>query len=339
MRLTDEQRALRDTVADVLDRAPDSAWPTLCEIGAAGLHIPTEYGGSGASLLETCVVAEELGRTLTNTPLLGSSVLAGTALLAGGDVEACARLLPGLADGRSLAALAVSGADGQWQPACTGDGSLSGAAHYVVDGDLADVLLVAARTTDGVGLFEVPVEQSGVHRAAVTTMDQTRRLAVVTLTEASGRRVGGGAAVSTALDTARIVLAAEQVGAAAECLRRTVAYSKDRVQFGRPIGSFQALKHRMADVYVAVETARSAARAAAAAGPEDLPVRAEVAAAHCSSAFTLAASEMIQLHGGIAITWEHDAHLFFKRAHSSAQLFGRPGAHMTRLAELVGITR
>jgi alkylation response protein AidB-like acyl-CoA dehydrogenase len=335
MRLTDEQRALKNTVADVLDRAAGPVWPTLCEIGVAGLHIPTKYGGAGAGLLETCVVAEELGRTLTNAPLLGSSVLAGTALLAAGDVEACARLLPALADGRSLAALAVSGADG---PAGTADGSLTGTAHYVVDGDLADVLLVAARTAEGVGLFEVPVEQSGVHRAAVTTMDQTRRLAVVTLTEAAGRRVGAAGAISTALDTARIVLAAEQVGAAAECLRRTVAYSKDRVQFGRPIGGFQALKHRMADVYVAVETARSAARAAAGAGPDELPVQAAIAAAYCSSAFTLAASEMIQLHGGIAITWEHDAHLFFKRAHSSAQLFGPPGETMTRLAELAGIT-
>ncbi|HEX9335318.1 MAG TPA: acyl-CoA dehydrogenase family protein [Pseudonocardiaceae bacterium] len=336
MRLTEEQRALRAAVGDLVDRRSNvravidsptgfdaQLWRTLCgEIGVAGLHVPAEYGGAGAGLAETCVVTEELGRTLTPTPLLGSAVLAGTALLASGNAEACARLLPAIAAGTSLAALAVG-------ELSTSD-YLTGVADYVLDGDLADILLVA--TSDG--LFEVPVDQPGVHRTAVTTMDQTRRLATVELVNATGRRIGTAAAAATAFDAARVVLAAEQVGAAAECLRRTVAYSKQRVQFGRPIGGFQALQHRMADVYVAVETARAAVRAAAEA---DDPTRAAVASVYCGEVFQLAAAEMIQLHGGIAITWEHDAHLFLKRAHGSAHLFPTPPlAGLAGIGELAG---
>jgi hypothetical protein len=171
-------------------------------------------------------------------------------------------------------------------------------------------------------------------------MDRTRRLAAVELEGAGGRGVGEVSAVQAALNAALVVLAAEQVGAAAECLRRTVDYSKARVQFGRAIGSFQALQHRMADLHVLVETARSAARAAAWAVAHEEPessVAVAVATVYCSEAFSTVAAEMIQLHGGIAITWEHDAHLFFKRAHGSGQLFGRPSEHMTRLAALAGI--
>lgn len=325
--LTDEQRALREAVGTLLDRKSDvraaielptgynpALWAELCDIGVAGLHIPEQFGGAGASLRETCVVAEELGRTLTPAPLLGSSVLAGTALLAAGATE----LLPDIAAGR-LAALVLT----------PFDGSLHGVAHHVLDGDLADVLLV----TDGVGLFEVPVDQPGVRRRAVPGMDRTRRLATVELTGPSRRRIGDAEAVRAAVNAALVVLAAEQVGAAAECLRQTVEYTKTRVQFGRPIGSFQALQHRMADLHVLVETARSAAWAATEGGPTE----AAVAKIYCSETLSTVAAEMIQLHGGIAITWEHDAHLYFKRAHSSAHLFGRPGEHISRLAELVGI--
>ncbi len=335
--LTDEQRALREAAAALLDRRSDvrtaidqptgydtALWADLSDIGVPGLHIPEDHGGAGATLLETCVVAEELGRTLTPAPLLSSAVLAGTALLASGATSA----LPGIAAGRVLAALAM-------EPVAF-DGRLHGPAGYVLDGDLADVLLV----TDGTSLYDVPVGQPGVRRAPVETLDQTRRLAVVELKGATGERIGDADAVRTARDAAIVVLAAEQVGAAAECLRRTVEYTKTRVQFGRAIGSFQALQHRMADLHVKVETARSAARAAAWAAVYDeaeLPVAATVAKVYCSEALSSVAGEMIQLHGGIAITWEHDAHLFFKRAHGSAQLFGRPGEHLRRLGHLVGI--
>ncbi|HVV19048.1 MAG TPA: acyl-CoA dehydrogenase family protein [Pseudonocardiaceae bacterium] len=313
--LTDEQRALRDAVGTLLDRKSDvraaieqpsghdrALWAWLCEMGVAGLHIPEEFGGAGASLAETCVVAAELGRTLTPAPFL-SSVLASSALLAAGATEH----LPDIAAGR-IATVAVE--------------------PYVLDGDLAEILLV----TDDDGLFEVPVER--VRRTMVPTMDPTRRLATVSWEDAPKRRIGGPEAVRAAVDAALVVLAAEQVGAAAECLRRTVEYTKQRVQFGRPIGSFQALQHRMADLHVLVETARSAAWAAARGDSVD----AAVAKIHCSEALSTVAGEMIQLHGGIAITWEHDAHLFFKRAHGSAHLFGSPGTHVTRLAALAGIT-
>lgn len=326
MRLTDEQRALRAAVRDLLDRRSNvraaiesptgydtALWATLCgEIGVAGLHVPVAYGGAGAGLVETCVVAAELGRTLTPCPLLGSAVLAAGAVLAGGDADACARLVPSIADGTSLAALAV-----------LDDRADGGVARYVLDGDLADVLLVA----DSGGLYEVPVDQPGVRRTAVATLDPTRRLATVELDNVTRHRIGDETAGPKTIAMARVVLAAEQVGAAAECLRRTVAYCQQRVQFGRPIGSFQAVKHRLADVYVAVETAWSAMWAAAttagaAADPADDPAGAAVAATYCGDVFRHAAAEMIQLHGGIAITWEHDAHLYFKRAHSTTHLFG-----------------
>ena len=314
MRLTEEQRALRAAVRDLLDRRSNvraaiecatgydtALWATLCgEIGVAGLHMPVAYGGAGAGLVETCVVAAELGRTLTPCPLLGSAVLAGSALLACDDARVCARLLPGIAGGTSLAALAFD------------DG---GIARYVLDGDLADVLLVV----DADGLYEMPVDQPGVRRTTVATLDPTRRLTTIEFDNPNRNRIGTPEAGATALAAARVVLAAEQVGAAAECLRRTVEYCRQRVQFGRPIGSFQALKHRLADVYVAVETAWSAMWAAATTGD---PTRTAVAAGYCGEVYRHAAAEMIQLHGGIAITWEHDAHLYFKQAHSSAHLFG-----------------
>jgi alkylation response protein AidB-like acyl-CoA dehydrogenase len=367
--LTEEQAALRDAVRALLtrrsgpaavratvasDRGYDPAlWTVLCaQIGVAALAVPAEYGGAGAGLLETRLVLEELGRTLTPAPLLGSAVLAAQALLASGDAEACRRLLPGIADGHQIAALAWTGPAGRWDPehtACSaearpaGGWALAGTAHHVLDGDVADMLLVAARTADGVGLFEVPPHQPGVRREHTGTMDLTRRLAVVRLAGATGRRITADArpALRRARDVACAALAGEQVGAASRCLELTVAYAKARVQFDRPIGSFQALKHRMADMYVWVETARSASYAAAHAADhgddELLAARAAAAKTYCSEALCRVSAEMIQLHGGIAITWEHDAHLYFKRAHGSAQLFGQPREHVARLARMIGL--
>jgi alkylation response protein AidB-like acyl-CoA dehydrogenase len=330
-----ETSALRSAVRDLLGKQPDSAWPRLArEIGVAGLAIPESYGGSGATLRETCVVLEELGRTLTPAPLLGSAVLAGTALLGTGDTDACGRLLPGIADGTRSAALVWTPATGRWDPddvACTADrrGRLDGEAHYVLDGDTADTLLVAARTTDGVGLFEV--DPSRVVRMASTTVDLTRKLAVVRLDGTPGRRLGGGDArgvLARVRDVACVALSAEQAGTAARALELTVEYTKARVQFGRPIGAFQALQHRMADLHVLVETARSISWAAAEAVD---PVLAAAAKVHCSEALMTVAGEMIQLHGGIGITWEHDAHRYFKRAHGAWHLFGQPADHVARL--------
>ncbi|WIV55699.1 acyl-CoA dehydrogenase family protein [Amycolatopsis nalaikhensis] len=339
---TEEAQALREAVRALLTRRSgpeavraamdsplgydDKLWSTLCEqIGVAALAIPEHYGGAGAGLAEACVVLQELGRTLTPAPMLGSAVLCGEALLRTGNDEACERLLPGIAAGTSIAALAWSGVDGQWTPALTAsDTGLDGRAHYVLDGDLADVLLAVARTADGVGLFEVPVD--AVRRYRVTSLDPTRRLAVVEFASVPARRLdteGYERPLRRLRDTAVTAVAAEQVGAAARALELTVEYTKQRHQFGRPIGSFQALKHRMADVHVLVEAARSALYAAIVDGDAEAVTTAEVV---CGEAFSHAAAEMVQLHGGIAITWEHDAHLYFKRAHGTALLFGDPVA-------------
>ncbi|MGW3962706.1 acyl-CoA dehydrogenase family protein [Amycolatopsis sp. NPDC005003] len=341
---TEEARALRDAVRALLTRRSgpeavraamasplgydDKLWSTLCEqIGVAALAIPEHYGGAGAGLAEACVVLAELGRTLTPAPMLGSAVLSAQALLRTGNDEACARLLPGIAEGTTLAALAWSDGDGWGTPALrASEAGLDGRARYVLDGDLADVLLAVARTGDGVGLFEVPLE--GVRRSRVTGLDPGRRLAVVDCASAPARRLDTGGfteALRQLRDTATVAVAAEQVGAAARALELTVEYTKQRRQFGRPIGSFQALKHRMADVHVHVEAARSALYAALVDGDPEAVETAEVV---CGEAFAHAAAEMIQLHGGIAITWEHDAHLYFKRAHGTALLFGGAGSRL-----------
>ncbi|SDJ11265.1 hypothetical protein SAMN04488074_101540 [Lentzea albidocapillata subsp. violacea] len=316
--MTPEQLALRDTVRSLLDKHSDvraaietphgydkDVWARLCDIGA--LPIPERYGGSGAGRAETHIALEELGRTLTPSPLLASTI-ASRALLATGNEEACDRLLPRIADG-TVATLV-------W-PWDNGRSSLDGTARYVLDGDLAEIVLA----TDGTGLYEIDL--AGVTREHTPTMDQTRRLATIHLTGAATLL---GPWSRHVRDIALAALAAEQVGAAARALELTVEYSKTRVQFGKPIGSFQALKHRMADMHVLVETARSAALAATD------EVSAAVAKVYCSEALFKVAAEMVQLHGGIAITWEHDAHLYLKRAHGSTQLFGSPQVHLARLA-------
>ncbi|WP_415949371.1 acyl-CoA dehydrogenase family protein [Streptomyces sp. KLOTTS4A1] len=355
MRLTEEQEELRSAVRSLLVRHEGAAaWRPLAEqIGVAQLAVPEEYGGAGYGAREVHVVMEELGRALSPVPYLGSAVLAVQALLAADDKAACARLLPRLAEGRAVGALAWA-EGGSWDPAAiraeaspgTGGGAwrVSGAKEHVLDGAEADVLLVAARTAGGVSLFEVPVDGKGVRREALVTMDATRALARLGFDAAEARLVGtegaGGAALCRVLDLACAALAAEQVGAAERCLEMTVAHARDRVQFGRPIGSFQAVKHRLADAYVLVESARSAALGAAFAADEDaaeLTRRAAVAKSACSQAFSAVAGDMIQLHGGIGITWEHDAHRYFKRAHGASRLLGSPGWHRARLSAELGL--
>ena len=345
MSLTPEQRDLRDAVRGVLSASPGGAWARLCrEVGVAGLAIPERYGGAGAGAAETCVVMEELGRDLTRSPMLGSAVLAAQALLGTGDEAACARLLPAIASGSATAALAWTTAAGHWDPGSVGcqarpagDGwVLDGEAHYVLDGDGASVLLVAARVPSGVALFEVDPSRDDVSRVPVAAMDETRSLATVRLAGARGRRAGGDAAgaLSRARDLACLALGAEQAGAARRALDLTIGHALTRVQFGQVIGDFQALRHRIADLHVLVESARSLVRASSAdvgSGAEP-GLRAAAVKVYCSDVLSAAAAEMIQLHGAIGITWEHPAHRYLKRAHGAAQLFGRPDRHAAAIA-------
>lgn len=333
-----EHQQLQAAVRALLERETDP-WPKLCgDVGVAALEIPERFGGVGAGVVETQLVCEELGYALPPCPMLGSVVLAGQALLASGDEDACARLLPGLAEGISTLALAWTGADGAWstdRPAFhTVDGSLTGTAHYVLDAPEADIVLALADTGDDIGLFEV----TGAPEIRRTTaMDATRSLGTVRLENTPARRIGGDFRVALAAVRARAVLAlaAEQLGAARACLDRTVDYCKQRVQFGRPVGSFQAVKHRLADVHVGIEAARSACAAAAL---EADPTGIAIARIESSAAFDAAAAEMIQLHGGIAITWEHEAHRYFKRAHADMWLFGTPEAHLDQLTGAWALT-
>lgn len=303
-------------------------WTQLCEqVGVAALAIPEEYGGFGAGLVESLLVVGELGRTLADVPMLGSAVLGAQAVLLSGDTDACARLLPAVAEGSSTLALCWAAARGWDEFGVRAEGeTLHGTAHYVLHGTSADVLIVVTEA----GLFEVDPSAAGVERRRTAPMDPSRALSEITFAATPARRLVGsepGPIIERLRRIAWAALASEQVGAAEYCLEATVEYTKSRVQFGRVIGSFQALKHRMADMYVLAESAKSAALVAAFAVAEETPSAAEdvwVARRQCSEAYSAIAAETIQLHGGIAITWEHDAHLYFKRAHGDAQLFGTP---------------
>ena len=337
----------------------DSAlWQTLAgEVGCAGLLIPESHGGAGASYREAAVVAEEAGRAVAPVPYLGSGVVATAAALAAGDAE----LLSGLAGATVTAALAVPFASrpgasqagislaatvrvSQPQPAdAAGQARLTGVISGVADALPASVLLVPA---DGVpaGLYAVDVSDPGVTMVPVVSLDQTRALADVSLDRVPARPLASGPAadraVASALAAGAAMLAAEQLGVAERCLEMTVAYLKERYQFARPIGSFQALKHRVADLWVAISQARAASRYAAACladGEADAPVAVALAKAACGDAATLAAQECVQLHGGIGFTWEHPAHLYLKRATSSSIAFGTPDWHRASLASLASL--
>jgi alkylation response protein AidB-like acyl-CoA dehydrogenase len=308
--VSEERELLRETVAALVDKhaAPaavrdamasergydESLWKLLCEqVGAAALVVPEDLGGAGGELADAAAVLEELGKALVPTPLLGTT-LAELALLASDEPDTDA--LERLAEGTSIGTVVFD-------------------PGYVVNGDVADVVIAANGTT------LTRWTTFTAHR--VDAMDMTRRLARVEPADTADVGADPGLA-----DTAAILLAAEQIGAAAKCLELTVEYTKDRVQFGRPIGSFQALKHRMADLYVAVQSARAVVNEAIAAPSATSAALARVSA---SEAFSKVAAEAVQMHGGIAITWEHDIQLYFKRAHGSAQLLGPPREHLRRL--------
>ncbi|GAA3445070.1 acyl-CoA dehydrogenase family protein [Planomonospora venezuelensis] len=323
MGLTEEQSELRDAVRSFLAARPGAPWTRFAaELGVAGLAVPEEYGGAGCGPAETSVVGEELGRALSPHPYLSTAVLAAEALRAGGDPDAMARLLPGIADGSRTATVLLPGDAGL----TLSGGRLSGTAPYALDGEV-----VLAFVGDEL------VEAVPSSRTPYTTLDPSRPLAALAFDAVPVRRAGDGTAWRRVRDLGVAALAAEQAGGAARCLEAAAAHAGERRQFGRPIGSFQAVKHKLADLLLLVESARSAALAAARARPEDLPVAAAVAGSYCTEAYLAAAGENIQIHGGTGITWEHSAHRYFKRATADAQLFGPPHAHRARLAAAAGL--
>ncbi|MDH6196295.1 alkylation response protein AidB-like acyl-CoA dehydrogenase [Mycobacterium frederiksbergense] len=306
--MSEERQMLRETVAALVDKhaSPEAVraamesergydeklWTLLCEqVGAAALVVPEELGGAGGELADAAVVLEELGKALVPTPLLGTT-LAELALLAAGEHEP----LEGLAEGASIGTVVFD-------------------AENVLNGDVADVVIAA----DGENL----TRWATFTATPKSTMDLTRRLSAVIPGDTTVIGSDPGLA-----DTAALLMAAEQIGAASRCLDLTVTYTKDRVQFGRPIGSFQALKHRMADLYVKVASARAVVNDAIAAPSA---TSASLARYFASEALSAVTAEAIQMHGGIAITWESDIQLYFKRAHGSAQLLGSPREHLRRL--------
>jgi alkylation response protein AidB-like acyl-CoA dehydrogenase len=344
-----EVRRLMDT-----DEGYDAAvWSQMAnELGLQSLIIPEEFGGQGFTFVELTVVLEEMGRALLCAPYFSSAVLATSVLLHAGDDAAKKELLPGIASGDTIATVAFTEPNGKWDESGveataskSGDGyTITGTKMFVLDGNAANLLLVAAKTDAGVSIFSVDPTAAGVTRTNLATMDQTRKQSKIELEGAPATLIGtdgaGWATLERVLDLAAVALAAEQVGGAQKVLETAVQYAKDRVQFGRPIGSFQAIKHKCADMLLEVESAKSAAYYAAWCAAElndELPSVASLAKAYCSEAYFHAAAENIQIHGGIGFTWEHPAHLYFKRAKSSELLFGDPTYHRELLAQRIGI--
>ena len=366
---SDEQEELRKVVKDFLNAKSSEAtvrelmeteagydtavWSQMGEqLGLQGLIIPEEYGGSGYSYVELIVVLEEMGRRLLCAPYFSTVALAANALIHSGDDDAKAEYLPGIASGETIATIAFTEPNGRWdesgitiEATKAGDGyTITGEKLYVLDGTIADLIIVAARTNGAVSLFAVAGDAAGLTREALSTMDQTRKQARLTFADTPGKLIGaeggGWPILEQVLDLAAVALAAEQVGGAQECLEMAVQYAKDRVQFGRPIGSFQAIKHKCADMLLEVESAKSAAYYAGWCASElndELPSVASLAKSYCSEAYFHTTAENIQIHGGIGFTWEHPAHLYFKRAKSSELLFGDPTYHRELLAQRIGI--
>lgn len=333
-------------------------WQRLAnEMALPGIAIAESCGGSGFGPVELCIAVEEQGRALLCAPFLSSVVLAAGAIEAGADESQKARLLSAIASGKSRCALAISESRGSVDMAdiaCTaeraaGTWKLTGSKSFVIDGHSADQLVVVARApsshgAEGISLFLVDGTATGVTRRRLDSIDQTRRLARVDLDAAPGELLGaaGGAAdaVEQTLDVAYVALANELVGVAQMALETTIAYCAARVQFGRAIGSFQAIKHRCADLLLEVELARSGAYQAGQALADGSPARsalASLAKAAAAEACMHATAECIQLHGGIGFTWDHDAHLWYKRAKCSEVLFGTPAWHRARMLRVMDV--
>lgn len=355
---TDTEASLRDAVRDLLATHCDPAavgrayegdraltpglWKSLSrDLGLAGLLVPEDRGGVGGSARDAAVVLEELGRFVAPVPFLTNSVIAATILVAG-DSDLIGQLAEGERTVALLAPFTAASATDVPTFAKDPDGRLTGRVTSVAGVLDADVLLAAVQTGAGTEIHAIPMTAAAV--APVVSLDMTRQLADVTLESVPGRVVvdaeSGIAALRTGLDAGAALLASEQVGVASWCLETTVDYLQVRRQFGRVVGGFQALKHRLADLYVDIETASAAARYAAgalAAGDPDAAVATAVAAAYCADIAVLAAEEAVQLHGGIGMTWEYPAHLYLKRAKADQIGLGSPGRHRSVLAELIDL--
>lgn len=360
---TAEQDQLRSTVRDWLARTSSeahvrevmesdtgldaAAWKELATgIGAHGLLVDGAYGGSGAGMTEMALVLEEMGRALYNGPFLSTAVLGATALQLADDAALRETYLPRLVAGDLIVGTALQIVRGiepglQVDTGPDGTATLSGAVGKVLDGAAADVLLVSAGTPSGTTLYLVDAAGPGVSRSALTTMDQTRRLADVDLTCAPAVPVSQDRSVLARVSQLGwVALANEQIGGAQRCVELAAEHARTRKQFGVPIGTFQAVKHACADMLAAVELARTVAEHAAWCAdndPADLPTMARVAAALCSETYSRAAATTIQIHGGTGFTWDHPAHLYFKRAKSSELLFGQPAEHRDALGGLIGL--
>lgn len=360
----EERTAIQDSVRRLLaDQSSESAvrqtmetetgfdaglWGQLCEMGIAGLMIDEAHGGSGAGPMELELVMEEAGAALLCSPLLASSVIAAALVKALGDADAESRLLPDIASGKRIATAAITGPAGTWTEdgvavTASPEGALTGEASYVLHGQNADVLLVAAGPEEAIDIYEVDARAEGVTIEALPTFDHTLRLAKITFKGAKGRRINANRpaweAVRETLDLALVALAGDQAGGGRKVLEFTVDYAKNRVQFGRAIGSFQAVKHMASDLLLESESAISAARNAARAlaeGAADAPAQISLAAFACKDAYSQITATAIQMHGGIAFTWAHPAHLYLRRARSAAQLFGTPAFYRERYIQQLG---
>ncbi len=369
---TEEHEALRATVRKFLANRSDEAavraqmatergfddgvWQQLAEeVGLTGLIVPEEHGGAGYGYVELGIVAEEMGRALLCAPYLSSAVLATHALLHCATPEAQKELLPGIAAGSTRPTLAYAEAgwgvaDIAMQAQKKDQGyTLDGTKQHVLDGGTADSILVAARTSAGIELFRVEGDAAGLSRSPIPVLDQTRKLAALGFAGTPASRISDGdtrEGLERSLALTLVVLAAEQVGGAQWCLDTAADYAKGRLQFGRPIGSYQAIKHKCAEMLVDVEFAKTAAYHASQAADaclsgegswEAVYEAAHMAKAFCSEAYCHAAAENIQIHGGMGFTWEHPAHLYFKRAKASELLFGDASHHREALADRLAL--
>ena len=378
---TEEQQMIRDTaqafLAEVSTSAAvrramqteqgyeDDVWRRICgEMYWQAIHIPEQYGGLGLGYVELVATLEQMGRYLLCSPFYSTVCLAANALLVAGTEQQKADYLAQICAGSLTATLAYTGTNGQWsaeavQAAACKDGDnyvLNGTLRYVPDGHTAGLLIIAARSEgtvaeQGISLFAVPAQTAGIQRSWLPTMDQTRRQAEILLTDVSvpatalmGEAGNAWRQLETIIQLATVAVAAEQMGGAQQVLDITVDYTKERVQFGRPVAGFQAVKHKAADMMLKTEVSRSAVYYAACVAEEamrggplaaDLAEAASVAKSWCSDAYFENAGDAIQLHGGVGFTWEYDVHLFFKRAKSSDIFLGNGAWHREKIAQLL----
>ena len=365
--VSEEQRALRSAVADLMARHSSEAqvrtlmatdtgldpkvWHELAAMGLTGLLISEEHGGAGAGPVEMGIAMEEMGRTLLVSPFLSTAVLVPSLLAEAGDAAECAAVLPRIAAGELIASVAFAEDDSARLPAtiATSAGAIgeawhvTGYKHFVLDGQSAQLFYVLAATDAGPAVLAVDAGASGLDVTPLTTVDLTRKQCRLQFVDTPARligRLGAGVEVfSAALDRAALALVSEQAGGARRVVDMATEYAKTRYQFGRAIGSFQAVKHMCADMLLEAESAVSAARFVAGSFAAHAPSRVAdlaLAQAYCSDAFVFAAATNIQVHGGIGFTWEHPAHLYLRRARSDAQLLGSPSWHRERYLRQIG---